>query len=87
MSVFEILGGEDYVPFITDINVEDLGQTVIINCSIDPENTSTYKVICSKCEDIKMGFNKNLASCICDNGVIDVVEFSTGGESNNTLTK
>jgi hypothetical protein len=83
MSAFQILGAEDYVPFITDINVRDLGQTVTIKCSGDPTNNLTYQVICSKCEKVEIKFNGNLASCICDNGIIDVVEFSTGEESNN----
>ncbi|NJL52017.1 MAG: hypothetical protein HC930_06960 [Hydrococcus sp. SU_1_0] len=83
MSSFQILGGEDYVPFITDINVRDLGQTVTIKCSGDPENNLTYQVICSKCEKVEVKFNENLASSICDNGIIDVVEFSTGEESSN----
>ena len=83
MSAFEILGGEDYVPFIKDINVKDLGQTVIIDCAGDPELELDYRVICHQCEKVEINFQKEMTSCIGDGGCIDVVEFSTREQPNN----
>lgn len=83
MSEFTILGSKDYVPFITDIKAIDLGQTVVIDCQTDYQSDLTYRVICLRCEKIKLNFNKELRSCISDDGSIDLVEFSTGKEANN----
>ena len=82
MSEFTILGGEDYVPFITDIKVFDLGQTCIIYCTGAPHSELTYRVICLRCEKIELNFNKKLRSCIGDDASIDLVEFSIGKEDN-----
>jgi hypothetical protein len=83
MSEFTILGGEDYVPFITDIKVTDLGQTCVIYCTGDPGSKLTYRVVCLKCKQRKMNFNKQLISCIYEDSSIELVEFSTGKESYN----
>jgi hypothetical protein len=82
MSEFEILGGKNYVPFITNIQVKNFGQTVIFDCTGDPEKTKTYRVFCLGCEKLELTFNKDLINCIDDNNVIDVVDFSIIEKSN-----
>lgn len=83
MGAFQIFGGEDYVPFITDVKVENLGQIVTIECTGGSQKELTYRIVCSECEKVEINFHKELTSCISADGSIDVVEFSTGEESDN----
>ncbi|MEM7758812.1 MAG: hypothetical protein AAF298_11905 [Cyanobacteria bacterium P01_A01_bin.40] len=83
MSAFQILGGEDYVPFITDISVKNLGQIVTIECTGDPQKELDYRVICSGCEKVEINFHKERTNFIHADGSIEVVEFSTREESDN----
>lgn len=84
MSEFQILNGEDYVPFITDIKVEKLGQTVTIYCTGDYAKTKTYRVICLECERVELIFRDDLTNHIYKNGTIDIVEFSITKQPDNS---
>jgi hypothetical protein len=81
MKKFEILGQENYIPFIVDVEIQDYGQTVIIHCATTPEETKVYNVLFLNCEQIRWIFNESEKDCL-ENSVLNVLDFYVREKSN-----
>jgi hypothetical protein len=81
MSEFEIFGEKNYVTLITNLEVKDWGQTVILHGSVDPKKTNIYRVLCSGCEKIRCFFYEYQIDRLEDD-ILDVLDFNIQDKSN-----